>query len=89
MASSLVKVRVVTPEGVAHEGEGTSVSLFTSEDSFAVWPSHINLLGLTGEGSVILKSGEGSVTWKIGPGSVKVEKNQVTFLVTRTERSAI
>ncbi len=62
MASDNFQVRIVTPLGVAFEGDAVSVTLPTPNGEVGILPDHIEYTGLLSVGVVVVNTASGAAT---------------------------
>ena len=83
MASSgkVLRVRVVSPDRIVFDGEGSAVVAPAWDGKVGILPGHAPMLALLGSGVLsIERAGGGTETFHVAGGVLKVERNQVTLL---------
>ena len=73
-----LKLRIVTPEGVAFDGEVESVSVPGESGAFEVLQGHAPLISSLVPGRVSYKSASGAGGIDISGGFAEVRKNEVS-----------
>ena len=80
MAGTL-RVRVVSPDRVVFDGEGSAVVAPAWDGQVGILPGHAPMLALVGSGVLSVEhAGGGSHAFHVAGGVLKVERNQVTVL---------
>jgi F-type H+-transporting ATPase subunit epsilon len=78
----LMKLEIITPNGVIFDNEVKQVTLPGSEGEFGVLPKHATLVSLLETGVIeIEKSDSSSVAVAINSGYVKVDEEKTTCIV--------
>ena len=78
----LMKLEIVTPNGVIFDAEVKQVTLPGSEGEFGVLPSHATLVSLLDTGVIVIETSDSSeVAVAINSGYVKVEEEKTTCIV--------
>jgi len=78
----LMKLEIITPNGVIFDGEVKQVSLPGSEGEFGVLAGHATLVSLLDAGVIIYdKADSVEVAVAINSGYVKVDENKTTCIV--------
>jgi len=78
----LMKLEIVTPNGVIFDNEVKQVNLPGSEGEFGVLPRHATLVSLLDTGVIIIEKQDGSeVAVAINSGYVKVDEEKTTCIV--------
>jgi len=78
----LMKLEIITPNGVIFDGEVKEVTLPGSEGEFGVLPEHATLVSLLETGVIIyIKEDASEVAVAINSGYVKVEEEKTTCIV--------
>ena len=78
----LMKLEIVTPDGVIFDAEVKQVSLPGSEGEFGVLPRHATLVSLLDTGVIVIEKEDGSeVAVAINSGYVKVDEEKTTCIV--------
>ncbi len=78
----LLKLEIVTPNGVIFDGEVKQVDLPGSEGEFGVLAGHAALVSLLDTGVIVISKADGSeVAVAINSGYVKVEEEKTTCIV--------
>ncbi|NOR56299.1 MAG: F0F1 ATP synthase subunit epsilon [Sulfurovum sp.] len=78
----LLKLEIVTPNGVIFDGEVKQVNLPGSEGEFGVLAGHAALVSLLDTGVIVINKEDGSeVAVAINSGYVKVEEEKTTCIV--------
>jgi len=78
----LMKLEIVTPNGVIFDDEVKQVTLPGSEGEFGVLSGHATLLSLLDTGVIVIYNEDGSeVAVAINSGYVKVEEEKTTCIV--------
>jgi len=78
----LLKLEIVTPDGVIFDNEVKQVTLPGSEGEFGVLPKHATLLSLLNAGVVEIETREGKkIAIAINSGYVKVDETKTTCIV--------
>jgi F-type H+-transporting ATPase subunit epsilon len=81
VADKLLRVRVVSPDRVVFDGEGTAVVAPAWDGQVGILPGHAPMLALVGSGVLsVERPGGGSDSFHVAGGVLKVERNQVTVL---------
>ena len=83
MASSgkVLRVRVVSPDRIVFDGEGSAVVAPAWDGKVGILPGHAPMLALLGSGVLsIERAGGGTESFHVAGGVLKVERNQVTLL---------
>ncbi len=81
MATSTLRVRLVSPVATVFEGDASSLTLPAWDGSMGVLPGHAPFIGLLGAGLMeIDRPGGGSVQFFLVHGVAKVENDEVTVL---------
>jgi len=80
MAGKL-RVRVVSPDRVVFDGEGSAVVAPAWDGQVGILPGHAPMLALLGVGELSIdRAGGGSDEYYVAGGVLKVERDQVTLL---------
>jgi F-type H+-transporting ATPase subunit epsilon len=80
MAGKL-RVRVVSPDRVVFDGEGSAVVAPAWDGQVGILPGHAPMLALLGAGELSIdRVGGGSDEFHVAGGVLKVERDQVTLL---------
>ena len=78
----LLKLEIVTPNGVIFDGDVAQVTLPGSEGEFGVLPRHASLVTLLDVGVITIKKADGKeMSVAINSGYVKVEEDKTTCIV--------
>ncbi len=78
----LMKLEIVTPNGVIFDAEVKQVNLPGSEGEFGVLPRHATLVSLLETGVIVITKQDGSeVAVAINSGYVKVDEEKTTCIV--------
>jgi len=78
----LLKLEIVTPNGVIFDAEVKQVNLPGSEGEFGVLPRHATLVSLLDTGVIVIEKADGSeVAVAINSGYVKVDEEKTTCIV--------
>jgi len=78
----LLKLEIVTPNGVIFDGEVKQVNLPGSEGEFGVLAGHAALVSLLDTGVIVINKEDGTeVAVAINSGYVKVEEEKTTCIV--------
>jgi F-type H+-transporting ATPase subunit epsilon len=78
----LMKLEIVTPNGVIFDDEVKQVTLPGSEGEFGVLPKHATLVSLLDTGVIVIEKSDGSeVAVAINAGYVKVDEEKTTCIV--------
>ncbi|WP_295418514.1 ATP synthase F1 subunit epsilon [Sulfurovum sp.] len=78
----LMKLEIVTPNGVIFDAEVKQVTLPGSEGEFGVLPKHATLVSLLDTGVIVIEKADGSeVAVAINSGYVKVDEGKTTCIV--------
>lgn len=81
MADGVLQVRVVSPDQIVFEGEGSALVAPAWDGRVGVLPGHAPMLALLGAGEVnIERPGGGTDVFHVAGGVIKVERNMVTLL---------
>ncbi len=80
---SLLKLRILTPEGSILEGEVSEVTLPGSEGEMGVLPRHAACLTRLVPGRLSYRSPEGDDAVALGVGAAEIREDQVTVIVER------
>ncbi len=78
----LLKLEIVTPDGVIFDAEVKQVNLPGSEGEFGVLPKHATLVSLLDTGIIVIENADGSeLSVAINSGYVKVDEEKTTCIV--------
>ena len=78
----LMKLEIVTPNGVIFDDEVKQVTLPGTEGEFGVLPRHATLVSLLDTGVIVIEKADGSeVAVAINSGYVKVDEEKTTCIV--------
>jgi len=78
----LMKLEIVTPDGVIFDAEVKQVTLPGSEGEFGVLPKHATLVSLLDTGVIVIEKNDGTeVAVAINSGYVKVDEEKTTCIV--------
>ncbi|MDD2399943.1 MAG: ATP synthase F1 subunit epsilon [Sulfurovum sp.] len=78
----LLKLEIVTPDGVIFDAEVKQVTLPGSEGEFGVLPEHATLVSLLDAGVIVIDQADNSeVAVAINSGYVKVDEEKTTCIV--------
>ena len=78
----LLKLEIVTPNGVIYDGEAKQVNLPGSEGEFGVLAGHAALVSLLDTGVIVIEKEDSSeIAVAINSGYVKVEEAKTTCIV--------
>ena len=78
----LMKLEIVTPNGVIFDADVKQVTLPGSEGEFGVLPSHATLVSLLDTGVIIIENSDGDeLAVAIDSGYVKVDETKTTCIV--------
>lgn len=78
----LMKLEIVTPNGVIFDAEVKQVTLPGSEGEFGVLPKHATLVSLLDTGVIVINKADGSeLAVAISSGYVKVDEEKTTCIV--------
>ena len=78
----LMKLEIITPNGVIFDDEVKQVTLPGSEGEFGVLPKHATLVSLLDTGVIVIEKADGSeVAVAINSGYVKVDEEKTTCIV--------
>lgn len=78
----LMKLEIVTPDGIIYDGEAKQVTLPGSEGEFGVLPEHATLVSILATGIITIVMPNATVTdVAINSGYVKVDESKVTCIV--------
>ncbi len=82
-SSTILNLKVLTPEGAVLEGEVYEVTLPGSEGEMGIFPEHAALLTRIIPGRLSYRAPDGSDTAALGEGVAEVQNNEVRVLVDR------
>ena len=78
----LMKLEIVTPNGVIYDAEVKQVTLPGAEGEFGVLPKHATLVSLLETGVIVIEREDGSeIAVAINSGYVKVDEEKTTCIV--------
>ncbi len=78
----LLKLEIVTPDGVIFDAEVKQVNLPGSEGEFGVLPKHATLVSLLDTGIIVIENADGSdLSVAINSGYVKVDEEKTICIV--------
>jgi F-type H+-transporting ATPase subunit epsilon len=78
----LLKLEIVTPNGMIFDAEVKQVTLPGSEGEFGVLPRHATLVSLLDTGVIVIEQADGTeVAVAINSGYVKVDEEKTTCIV--------
>ena len=78
----LMKLEIITPNGVIFDAEVKQVTLPGAEGEFGVLPKHATLVSLLDTGVIVIQKADGSeVAVAINSGYVKVDETKTTCIV--------
>lgn len=78
----MLKLKIVTPERVAYDGEALSVTVPGTLGSFEILTDHAPIISSLEKGIVVYTTAQGeTVEQTIGGGFVEVQKNVVSLCV--------
>jgi len=78
----LMKLEIVTPDGVIFDAEVKQVTLPGAEGEFGVLPKHATLVSLLDTGVIVIEKDDGrEVAVAINSGYVKVDEEKTTCIV--------
>ena len=78
----LMKLEIVTPNGVIFDAEVKQVTLPGAEDEFGVLPKHATLVSLLDTGVIVIEKSDGAeIAVAINSGYVKVDEEKTTCIV--------
>ena len=78
----LMKLEIVTPDGVIFDAEVKQVTLPGAEGEFGVLPKHATLVSLLETGVIVIEKNDGTeVAVAINSGYVKVDEEKTTCIV--------
>jgi F-type H+-transporting ATPase subunit epsilon len=78
----LMKLEIVTPNGVIFDAEVKQVTLPGAEGEFGVLPKHATLVSLLDTGVIIIEKSDGKeIAVAINSGYVKVDEEKTTCIV--------
>ncbi|MBD3788886.1 MAG: F0F1 ATP synthase subunit epsilon [Campylobacterales bacterium] len=78
----LLKLEIVTPNGVIFDAEAKQVTLPGSEGEFGVLPEHATLVSLLDTGVIVIDNPDNSqIAVAINSGYVKVDEEKTTCIV--------
>jgi F-type H+-transporting ATPase subunit epsilon len=78
----LMKLEIITPNGVIFDAEVKQVTLPGAEGEFGVLPKHATLVSLLDTGVIVITKADGSeVAVAINSGYVKVDEEKTTCIV--------
>jgi len=78
----LMKLEIVTPNGVIYDAEVKQVTLPGAEGEFGVLPKHATLVSLLETGVIVIETKDGSeIAVAIDSGYVKVDEEKTTCIV--------
>jgi F-type H+-transporting ATPase subunit epsilon len=82
MIMELMKLEIITPNGLIYDGDIKQVTLPGAEGEFGVLPSHASLVSVLNTGVITLIDGSGAETSvAINSGYTKVEEQKVICIV--------
>jgi F-type H+-transporting ATPase subunit epsilon len=87
MAENLIKIDVISPEGMVYEGDATLIGLRGADGELGITPGHTQLLTSIKPGPlrIVLAEGEEEVLFVAG-GILEVQPNRVIVLADIVER---
>ena len=78
----LMKLEIVTPNGVIFDAEVKQVTLPGAEGEFGVFPKHATLVSLLDTGVIVIEKADGvEIAVAINSGYVKVDEEKTTCIV--------
>lgn len=81
MADAVLRVRVVSPERIVHEGDASAIVAPAWDGQVGILPGHAPFLALLGAGELSIDApAEGKERFQVAGGVLKVLRNQVTVL---------
>ena len=83
----MVRVEVITPERVAYEGEGTLITIPTSDGVLGVGGGHIPLLASLKAGEVIVRKASGDEHLAVAGGFVEILPDIVRIMADSAEHA--
>lgn len=75
-----VKIEIITPEGIAFNGEADTVVLPTDRGQIGILPGHIPLITTTAPGDVVLISGESRESLAVDQGFAKIRGDTISLI---------
>lgn len=80
-------VDLITPEGIAYQGEAISVTLPSGDGEITVLPGHMSLISTILPGTMIVRSVEGEQVFAIARGVIEVSPTSVRVLSDIADRA--
>lgn len=81
MASSKLKLEIVTPEGVTTSEEVNSVTLPGGEGELGIYPGHVPLMTPIVAGHAVVHSDSGEYLIAVGDGFAEITPDRVSVLI--------
>lgn len=81
MKEKTLTIRILTPEGILHEGAATAVFLPGTVSPFEVLPDHAPIISALGAGEIRVVIGGQEQRFALRGGVVKVRNNEIVACV--------
>jgi F-type H+-transporting ATPase subunit epsilon len=85
MGGKSLHVRVITPDAVVFDGEGTALRYPGEDGLYGILPNHAAMITTVETGTLIVRSGGGEQKLFVGRGFVEIKDNEVRFAVDSGE----
>jgi F-type H+-transporting ATPase subunit epsilon len=83
----MLKVELITPEGIAHSEDAISVTLPTADGEITVLTGHVPLVSALAPGSMIVRTKDGESLFAVARGVVEVGPTSVRVLSDIADRA--
>lgn len=82
-----IKFKIVTPEKIAYDGEGDSISIPTNEGEITVLPNHIPIISILDAGEVVVRNGGNEESLAVTGGFIEIGENEIVLLADASDRA--
>lgn len=83
-----IKLKIITPEKIAYEGEADQVTIPTHDGEITVLANHIPLVSSMKHGELIIRNDGKDIFLAVYSGFIEVKNNEVTIMTDIADRIA-
>lgn len=84
--NSFIRLQIITPEGVVHDGSVLSFTAPGFDGRFGILPNHVPYLCILKPGNVVARCEEESMCWEIGDGVADINGSSASLTVQSASR---
>ncbi len=83
----MFRLEIITPDGMAYDGDVVSVTLPTAEGEITILPNHIPLIAVVVPGTIVVRDKEGERILAVSRGVLELHGGQTRILADTADRA--